>query len=64
MSDFILVDAEEAARDFRLPGLAQVTFYAMVVNEALELGILSRGSATELKSALTSLRWFMFEGWL
>lgn len=36
----------------------------MVVTEALELGILIRGMVVVLKSALMSLQWFIFEGWL
>ncbi|KAJ8432678.1 hypothetical protein Cgig2_034004 [Carnegiea gigantea] len=58
---FILPDAEEAARDFRIAELVQATFYVMVFNEALELGVLSRGMAAVLKSALMGQRWFIFE---
>lgn len=38
------------------------TFYAMVVNKALELGVLSKGMTTVLKYALTRLQRFVFEG--
>jgi len=59
---FIWAGAEEVAHDFCLPELVQVTFYAMVVNDVLKLGLLCRGMAAVLKSALPGLRWFIFEG--
>ena len=36
----------------------------MVVNEALESGVLSRDLAEHLKSTLKGLRWFIFKAWL
>ncbi|KAJ8435297.1 hypothetical protein Cgig2_026389 [Carnegiea gigantea] len=51
-SDFILADVEEAAHDFHIPELVQALFYAMVVNEALQLGILIRSMVEDLKAAL------------
>ncbi|KAJ8427406.1 hypothetical protein Cgig2_030700 [Carnegiea gigantea] len=48
-SYFILADAEDATRNFRIPELVQANFYAIVVNEALELGILSRNLDEDLK---------------
>ncbi|KAJ8431986.1 hypothetical protein Cgig2_005915 [Carnegiea gigantea] len=64
-ADFIFDDAEEAARDCqKISKLVHTTFYAMVVNETLELAIFSRTVVTYLKSALTGLRWFIFEAWL
>jgi len=60
-ADFILFDAEEAACDFRILEIVQAIFYAMVVNEALELDMLSRDLAEDLKSALIGLQWFIFE---
>jgi len=59
--NFVLADAKEAARDFCIPELVQVTFYVMVVNEALELGVLSGGTVVLLKSALTGLWQSSFE---
>ncbi|KAJ8446284.1 hypothetical protein Cgig2_005815 [Carnegiea gigantea] len=58
---FLLEDAKDDTRDFQIPELVQAIFYAMVVNEALELHILSRGSTKGLKSAFTGLRWSTFE---
>ncbi|KAJ8436067.1 hypothetical protein Cgig2_000363 [Carnegiea gigantea] len=62
--DFIRSDAKEDIRDFRAPEKVQVVFYAMVVNEALELGVLSKDLAEDLKSALVGLQCFIFEAWL
>ncbi|KAJ8429312.1 hypothetical protein Cgig2_025068 [Carnegiea gigantea] len=53
---FILADAEEAAHDFHIPELVQAIFYAIVVNKALELGVLRRSLVEDLKSALIGLR--------
>ena len=58
---FDLAVAEEAARDFHIPKMVQVVFYAIVVNKALELGVLSRDLAKHLKSSLKSLWWHMCE---
>jgi len=51
--------AEEATREFCIPEMIQGIFYAMVVNEALELGILSRALAEHLKLGLDGLWWYM-----
>ena len=40
--------------------MIQATFYAMVVIDAVELGIVSRDMARALKSALEGLQWFIF----
>jgi len=50
--DFILADAEEAIHDFCTPELVMATFYAMLVNKALELGVLSINMATVLNPPL------------
>ncbi|KAJ8439645.1 hypothetical protein Cgig2_021657 [Carnegiea gigantea] len=62
--NFILSNAQEAARDFLLPKIVQAIFYAMVVNDALELDVLRRDMVELLKSALIGLRWSTFEVWL
>ncbi|KAJ8435075.1 hypothetical protein Cgig2_032966 [Carnegiea gigantea] len=36
----------------------------MVVNDAMELGVISRHVANTLKLALKGLRWIIFESWL
>ena len=38
--------------DFKLPQMVQVTFYAMLLNEAVELGVVHDFMAEGLKSAL------------
>ncbi|KAJ8439002.1 hypothetical protein Cgig2_012998 [Carnegiea gigantea] len=63
-SNFILSDAKVTALDFLLPEIVQVVFYTMVINDALELGVLSRDLAELLKSALVDLQWSTFEVWL
>ncbi|KAJ8421108.1 LOW QUALITY PROTEIN: hypothetical protein Cgig2_009237 [Carnegiea gigantea] len=61
---FDLSMAEEATQDFRIPEMTQVVFYAIVVSEDLELGIVNRDLAEHLKSSLEDLRWYMCEAWL
>ncbi|KAJ8434534.1 hypothetical protein Cgig2_004300 [Carnegiea gigantea] len=61
---FNLVVAEEVTQDFCIPEMIQAVFYAMLVNEAQELGVLSRDLAEHLKSCLEGLRWYMCEAWL
>ncbi|KAJ8435910.1 LOW QUALITY PROTEIN: hypothetical protein Cgig2_010029 [Carnegiea gigantea] len=58
---FLSRDAERAALDFELPQMVQATFYAMLLNYALELGIVSGFLADYLKSTLEGLRWTSFE---
>jgi len=36
----------------------------MVVNDVVELGVMSRDMAEALKSTLKGLRWIIFESWL
>ncbi|KAJ8423866.1 hypothetical protein Cgig2_033790 [Carnegiea gigantea] len=61
---FSLPEAEGAAADFELPEMVQATFYAMLLNEAVELGVVHSFMAEGLKSALVGLRWSSFEVWI
>ncbi|KAJ8422873.1 hypothetical protein Cgig2_013746 [Carnegiea gigantea] len=61
---FLLPKAERAVLDFELPEMVQATFYAMLLNDAIELGIVSDFLADNLKSTLERLRWTSFEAWL
>ncbi|KAJ8434358.1 hypothetical protein Cgig2_031604 [Carnegiea gigantea] len=61
---FDLLVAEEAAPDFCIVEMIQAVFYAMVVNEALELGVLSGDLAEHLKLWLEGLWWYICEVWL
>ncbi|KAJ8432114.1 LOW QUALITY PROTEIN: hypothetical protein Cgig2_027302 [Carnegiea gigantea] len=61
---FALSKAEEAARDFELPEIVQATFYAMLLNDAIELGIVNGFIAADLKAFLEGLRWTSFESWM
>ncbi|KAJ8449158.1 hypothetical protein Cgig2_027160 [Carnegiea gigantea] len=56
---FTLSDTEEAVSDFNIPEMVQATFYAMVVNDALELDAMSRDMASP-----KGLQWLIFESWL
>ena len=47
--------------DFELPEMVQATFYATLLNDAVELGIVSGFLASDLKLSLEGLRWTSFE---
>ncbi|KAJ8435881.1 LOW QUALITY PROTEIN: hypothetical protein Cgig2_008421 [Carnegiea gigantea] len=59
---FALSEAEGAARDFSLPEMA--TFYATLLNDAVELGIASEFLAADLNASLEGLRWAPFASWM
>ncbi|KAJ8452431.1 hypothetical protein Cgig2_000020 [Carnegiea gigantea] len=61
---FLLPEPEGAAADFKLPEMVQATFYAMLLNEAMELGVVHGFMAEGLRSALVGLRWSNFEVWM
>ncbi|KAJ8420236.1 hypothetical protein Cgig2_023223 [Carnegiea gigantea] len=61
---FNLSDTKEATRNFRIPKMVRAVSYAIVVNEAFEMGVLSRDLAEHLKSSLKGLQWYMYEAWL
>ena len=60
-SSFTLSDAEEAARYFNIPEIVQATFYVMLLNDILELSVVSRDMAGGLKLTHKGLRWTTFE---
>jgi len=47
--------------DFGLPEMVQATFYAMLLNEAIEFGVVRGFMAEGVKSALVGLRWSSFK---
>jgi len=53
---FSLPEAEGSATDFELPEMVQATFYAMLLNDAVELGVVYGFMAEGLKSSLVGLR--------
>ncbi|KAJ8442957.1 hypothetical protein Cgig2_019530 [Carnegiea gigantea] len=61
---FSLPKAERAVADFELLEMVQATFYAMLLNEAIELGVMRGFMADCLKSLLVGLRWTCFEVWM
>ena len=60
---FSLSEAERAALDFELPEMVQATFYIMLLNDAVELGMVSGFLAGDLRSSLEGFRWMSFEAW-
>ncbi|KAJ8434455.1 hypothetical protein Cgig2_025425 [Carnegiea gigantea] len=61
---FSLVEAEAAAAESELPEIVQAIFYAMLLNETLELGMAHEYTAVSMKSSLVGLRWSTFEVWM
>ncbi|KAJ8433817.1 hypothetical protein Cgig2_017887 [Carnegiea gigantea] len=49
---YVLSKAEEAACNFELPEMVQATFYAMLLNDVVELDIVSGFIAADLKASL------------
>ena len=60
---FDLDMAKESTRDFCIAEMTYVVFYAMVVNDAFELGVVNRELAKHLKSSLECIWWYMCEAW-
>ncbi|KAJ8451338.1 hypothetical protein Cgig2_014110 [Carnegiea gigantea] len=61
---FSLPEAKGTAADFELPEMVQATFYAMVLSETVELGVVHGFMTEGLKLALVGLRWSSFETWM
>jgi len=59
-----LPEVERATVDFELPEMVQAIFYTMLLNEAVELGVVYSFMAKGLKSSLVGLRWSCFEAWM
>ncbi|KAJ8436709.1 hypothetical protein Cgig2_027380 [Carnegiea gigantea] len=58
---FLLPEAERATLDFKLLEMIQATFYAMLMNDVVELGIVDDFMADGLASTLVRLGWMSFE---
>ncbi|KAJ8424155.1 hypothetical protein Cgig2_001617 [Carnegiea gigantea] len=56
--------AEEAARDLLLPKIPQIVLCAMLLNDAVRLGMLRRWMIDIMESTLKELRWSTFEEWV
>ncbi|KAJ8432190.1 hypothetical protein Cgig2_013732 [Carnegiea gigantea] len=63
-SGFVLCEAEECAQDYKVPELPHVVFLAMLINDAVKLGILSGRIIGVMESALKELRWSTFQAWV
>ncbi|KAJ8431000.1 hypothetical protein Cgig2_025682 [Carnegiea gigantea] len=59
--DFNLAAAEEASRDLFLLEISQVVFCAMLLNDAVKLGVLRGGMIEIMELALVELRWSTFK---
>ncbi|KAJ8433863.1 hypothetical protein Cgig2_032074 [Carnegiea gigantea] len=55
---------QRATLYFELPEMVQATFYIMLLNDAVELGIVSDSMAINLKLTLEGLRWASFDSCL
>jgi len=62
--DFNLEVAETFTKDVHIPELAHATFYAMVLNDALVLGVECLYMTDVLILVLEWLNWGTFESWL
>lgn len=62
--DFSLLEAELAVAEFGIPELVQATFYAMLLNDAVEFGTAHEFTGDEMKSVLMDLKWSSFEKWV
>ncbi|KAJ8428107.1 hypothetical protein Cgig2_025449 [Carnegiea gigantea] len=61
---FSLSEAEGAAAEFEFLEIVQAIFYAMLLNEVVELGVAHEFSTEGLKSALVGVRWSAFKVWM
>ncbi|KAJ8437037.1 hypothetical protein Cgig2_025884 [Carnegiea gigantea] len=61
---FSLAEAEATAAESGLPEIVQATFYAMLLNEMLELGVVHEYTDETMRSSLVDLRWSTFEVWM
>ncbi|KAJ8430746.1 hypothetical protein Cgig2_009637 [Carnegiea gigantea] len=63
---FSLAEAEDeaAAAESELPKIVQATFYAILLNEMLELGVVHEYTTERMRSLLVGLRWSTFEVWM
>ena len=61
---FSLAEVEAAAAESGMPETVQAMFYAMLLNEMLELGVTHEYAAENMRSLLVGLRWSDFEVWM
>jgi len=61
MPGFSLAEVESATAEFKLPEIVRATFYALLLSEAVELGVAHEYTAESMKSSLVGLRWSTFE---
>ncbi|KAJ8437859.1 hypothetical protein Cgig2_002993 [Carnegiea gigantea] len=57
-------EAEAAPAELEMLEIIQATFYAMLLNEMFELGVVHEYTVERMKSSLVGLRWSTFEVWM
>ncbi|KAJ8420464.1 hypothetical protein Cgig2_031989 [Carnegiea gigantea] len=61
---FSLAEAEVAAAESGLLEIVKVTFYAMLLNNMLELRVVHEYTVEKMRSVLVDLGWPAFEAWM
>ncbi|KAJ8422880.1 hypothetical protein Cgig2_027363 [Carnegiea gigantea] len=61
---FSLAEAEATAVESELPEIIQATFYAVLLNEMVELSVVHEYTAERMRSLLVGLRWSILEVWM
>jgi len=61
---FSLAEAEAASAESGVLEIIQATFYAMLLNEMLELDAIHEYTAEKMRSLLVGLRWSTFKVWM
>ncbi|KAJ8442135.1 hypothetical protein Cgig2_011325 [Carnegiea gigantea] len=61
---FSLAEAETAAAESGLRKIIQVTFYAMLLNDMLELGTVHEYTTEKMRSVFMDLGWSAFQAWM
>ena len=63
-AEFELIVVIQFAHTTHIPQIVQDIFYAMVINEVVELGLSSRDAIGRIMLDLQELRWDIIETWL
>ena len=64
MPRLFLIGGRAGCGELGLPELVQATFYAMLLNDAVEFGAAHEFTGDEMKSVLMDLKWLSFEKWI
>ena len=61
---FVIFEAEQVAPDFGLPKMVYATFFAMLLNDVVRLGLVGRFITASVKASPEGLQWSSFESWM